>query len=355
MLINKMTSAERMNGLVMGDAIDRVPVNLMLGSYPAVLAGVDFKTYFENTSIEDIFKMNVKCDEVFQQDGFTGFAMPGGYGAAFGGTYRFSDRIKFQNPTLVKKVVNDLHDIELLQIPDGVNAPCIKKAADYTDYVVKKGGGVGIFGGTAFTTTQELVSVDKMLKWMKTEPNMLHKLIQKVQKYLIKVGDYYVDKYGADRCGGFMPFPMESNEIISPKMFQEFSLPYIKELYDHFVNRGVKAWNFHLCGKHNDNLEYFKRDINPLPRTVISIGRDMDLQKTGGYLGSQYIIAGNLPTSVLQISSEKEVYAESGKIISGMKYREGGFIFMPDCGISPLTPAENLQAMIQATSDFGAY
>ena len=355
MMINKMSSQERMNGLIRGTAIDRVPVNVMMGSYPAVLANIDFKTYFENTEFEDIFNLQQKCKEIFKHDGNGSFAMPGGFGVAFGGQYKFSDRVRFQNPTLTKKVIESLDDIEKLEVPDGINAPYMCREAAYNDFVVKKGGGVGVFGGTAFTTNLELVSVDKMLKWMKTEPAMLHKLIGKVQEYLIKVGDYYVDKYGAERCGGFMPCPMESNEIISSKMFEEFSLPYIVELYNHFVDKGVKGWNFHLCGKHQDNLTYFKNDIKPLPRTIFSLGKDMDLMETGDYLGTDYIIGGNLSTTLLQIGTAEEVYKESGKIIERAKYREGGFIFMSDCGISPMTPADNILAMIQAASDFGEY
>lgn len=192
-----------------------------------------------------------------------------------------------------------------------------------------------------------------MLKWMMKESCSLHKLLRISTDYLKSIAKYYIEEFGADKCSAFIPLPLESNTLISEKMFKEYSLTYLQEIIDNLIRLGIKRFHIHLCGDHSNNLKYWLSDIKIPERTIFSLGKEMDIFKVSEILGEKYIIAGNISTNLLCIASPKEIYEETRELVIKMKNRPGGFILMPECGLSPHTPPINLHAMIKAGKDFG--
>jgi uroporphyrinogen decarboxylase len=110
----------------------------------------------------------------------------------------------------------------------------------------------------------------------------------------------------------------------------------------------------HLCGDHTSNLVHWV-DMQLPPRTIFSIGLEMDLEKTGKVLGKDYVLAGNINTSLLQMGSYQDVFDEARRCLNvGMKH-QGGYILMPACELPPDTPLENIEAVAQALYEYGYY
>ena len=172
---------------------------------------------------------------------------------------------------------------------------------------------------------------------------------------LIIVAKRHAELFGAENISAGIACPLECRSIMSSKMFEKFSLPYIKEIYDRFDNMGINISSVHLCGDHTKNLSYWKNDIVLKERTIVTTGTEFDLCDLGEELGESYIIRGNLRNTTLQLGTPEDVYNEAKELIIKMKHFKGGYILTPDCTLSFLTPLKNLTAMINAADDYGAY
>ena len=81
----------------------------------------------------------------------------------------------------------------------------------------------------------------------------------------------------------------------------------------------------------------------------------MDLEETGKGLGSEYMLAGNIDTGVLQAGSPDQVFEEVRKSLRVGMNHPGGFLLMPACELPPDTPFENVEAVARALYTHGYY
>ncbi len=113
-------------------------------------------------------------------------------------------------------------------------------------------------------------------------------------------------------------------------MFEKFSLPYVIELHQKLIAKGIKKWIVHLCGDHTKNLPFWTRDIPLSSRTIFHIGYEIDIEATGRAFGEEHIIGGNVPTTLLQTGTANEVFEtcreviEKNEIPPGRVYPDSG-------------------------------
>jgi uroporphyrinogen decarboxylase len=101
-------------------------------------------------------------------------------------------------------------------------------------------------------------------------------------------------------------------------------------------------------------MRYWKRVSLP-ERTIFSIGDVMDLEETSDFLGKEYILGGNISTTVIQFGTPEDVKEQVKRCLKQAKQRLGGFILMPACEYPPLAPPENLEAIREALMQYGFY
>lgn len=353
MFQDEFTSDQRMAALVKEERLDRVPVIAMGSAYNAVLANISFKEFYSKPELA--LNIQEKGIELLGHDGSPSFGVPGWAGWDFGGELVFKDSAKFRNPVFTKYAIEKIEDIEKLTLPNIENSPGIGKLLEFYRLNVKKGGSVSLVDGSPMDFMVNILGAEKMLRWMYKEKAAVHRILRIATDYIFKIGDYLIDEFGIENCSAFEAFPMESNELMSSKMFEEFSLPYIVEIHEKLISKGITKWCIHLCGDHTKNLPYWKNEIKLCPRTIFSLGNKMNLLETGNILGEEYIVGGNVSTSLLQFGTYEDVFNTSKEIVEKLKYRSGGFILMPDCALSPLTPPINVYAMIKAAKEHGRY
>lgn len=148
---------------------------------------------------------------------------------------------------------------------------------------------------------------------------------------------------GADAL--FIADPVASGDLISPSMYEEFALPYLKE-----VTSRLKKYNvpiiLHICGHTTARLEPLKEaGISGFSLAAVDLKEALDTAR------GHYAIFGNMdPFSVMQSLTSEQVYqkcTELGKI-AGL---EGGYVMMPGCDLPPASPLENVKAMVRAAQD----
>lgn len=351
-----MSPGERMGALIQYKPIDRVPVIVMGAGYSVSWTNYSLKDFYYNPELA--YDIQEKVIKVHGHDGSPSYGFQGPLAVDLGGELVFSeDRLIL--PILKSPICKTFEDVENLKMPDLTdksNLPfTIQKDLEFNRILISKGQKISIMPAAFTERAASLVGLENFIKWFYKAPELVHRLQRLVTDYLLQVADLMIEEFGTENCNVFEPLPVESQNLISPKMFEKFCLPYIAEVNSKMIEKGVKGWIIHLCGKHTKNLHHWKAEIKVPSRSIISIGHEMDIEETAKYFGPDYIIAGNIETALLKTGTYNEIYNRSRGIVEKMKYNEGGFIFMPACSIAENTPPINVQAMINAGKEFGRF
>jgi len=351
---DKITSDERMKLLIEGKKIDRIPVIPHIETFAGKIFGVGSKEYYLDPT--KAYECQVKCKELFNHDGGIDYNIANGYVKDFeGGELEFSQKLKWGYPKVIKRAVTCEADIANLKMPKLLDSFTGKKYSQFNKLSLKNQGVVSLFAGSPTMMAANIVDMEILLKWMIKKPECAHEIMRFSTDYIILMATEYVKTYGRENIDAGMSLPVESNNVMSTKVFEKFALPYIIEVFEKFEDLGINISSIHLCGNHKKNIQYWKHNIKLKPRTLITVGAEMDLKELSKEIGNDYIIGGNLKNTTLQTGTPQDVYKEAEEIIQSMKFFEGGFILTPDCTLSYLTPVENLHAMINAAKKLGQY
>jgi uroporphyrinogen decarboxylase len=272
----------------------------------------------------------------------------------FGGRIVWPDNDESAAPRSFGPLITDPSEINSLPDPDPKTAGMMPLVDRFNTVSREHGFPASLPGGTPTNMSTAIVGDATFMRWMIRYPEAVHKLQRKVTDFLLRAAEHTIAKYGAENCGVMCALPMDSNLLMSPKAFERFSKPYIKEIQSYYVQKGVRSFLVHLCGNHTGNLAFW-RDIPLAPRSVFSVGHEMDLEATGRFIGKEHVLAGNVSTTVLQAGSPEEVYDDTVRCLkAGMKH-PGGYVLMPACELPPGTPLPNLDALARAVYEHGYY
>jgi uroporphyrinogen-III decarboxylase len=145
--------------------------------------------------------------------------------------------------------------------------------------------------------------------------------------------------------------PLHLNEMLPPKLYNEFYWPYLKKVIEELFNNGIKSFVL-FEGDHTPHLD----TILELPRGWgIGVFERGDIRKIKKRLEGHTCVAGGItPGQLIGWSPEKiEEYIK--KLIEDLA-PGGGFVIAPGVAeIDPATPSENLRALINAVLKYGTY
>lgn len=350
-----MTSAERMEGVYLKQPIDRVPVVFSGSSYAAFITGYTSKEFY--TDINVAFNTLEWMNKLHKHDGIgnINYNVPELGCWDFGGEVEFREYPRITLPMAIRRPVINEDDIEKLEIPTVKTGEYSKRNFEFNKMAFKKGYGIDLTIGSSMDIAHSILGLDLLMKWVIKKPELIHIIMEKVGIYYEQLLDEYINEFGVENFSVSANFPIESNLIMSPKMFEKFSLPYIVKLHKKAIEKGVKKWTIHLCGDHSKNVTFWKNEIPLAPRTNFLLSHEFDPLEFANYIGDEHIVSGNLWTRTLFSGTPDEVYKEGERIVKLMKHIPGGFILAPDCATPATTPPGNIQAMIQAAIDFGRY
>lgn len=135
----------------------------------------------------------------------------------------------------------------------------------------------------------------------------------------------------------------ESGQILSPKLWQKFTFPYIQQLVNAVVEEGSLAY-LHFDSNWDRDLEYFRE----LPKGKCIFGCDhaTDIYKLKKVLGDHMCILGDVPASTLALGTPDDVYKYCRKLIE--EIGPAGFILAAGCSVSSNAPVANVKAMVAA-------
>lgn len=197
------------------------------------------------------------------------------------------------------------------------------------------------------TTAATLRGTEAFARDMYADPKMCHELLRRSTDNIKRHIEAIV-AHGA--AIGAIADPIASGSLISAKMFKEFALPYIKELVD-FIHGFKSSAALHICGKTEKILDLMVET----GANTISIDK-VDLKIAKEIINGRATLVGNVDTTDEMLFGPTSKIQEVCKnYIDLMKDYNGLYILATGCDVSPKTPFEFVDAMMDVARSYGLY
>jgi uroporphyrinogen decarboxylase len=351
-----MTNRERIEAMLRGEKPDRVPIWPIALGFCTVYIGGHLSDSYTNPDL--YMEGYYKACEDFDWVNFPMIASVTTFASEFGGEIKWPDGEFAQAPMITRFAVETAEDVMNLEIPDIKSVGTTPMRMEYSKKAATKRldnqpFNVMSWMGGPITSAFNIPGVEKACRWMIKEPEAVHRLMRITIDCYKELAQYWKDTFGLEGVLPFFGEPSASNQIISPKQFEKFALPYIKELCEALLNIGHKHIFVHICGEQNLNLPHWAKIPFGSPG-IVSFGHEVALEKAASFFPKE-IIMGNLEPAIIQTGTPEEVYAATRNIVEKGKEISGGFIFSAGCELPPKSPVENVKMITKAVNDFGWY
>lgn len=340
---------ERINNLLNRKQIDCVPFVHKGYSFCASNVGIPKADIFEFP--EKSFQAQQWTMEQYHAE-IAPFYTFVAYGAwEFGGEISWPEDRWASGPSVSKRPVQSLEDLENLTLPDVHKAGCLPRMMEFAKMQEKAGTQIAFIYGSPFTFCANLCGADKFLEWAAAETEAVHKVMRLMTDHLKQVADLFIATFGAERVLPRMASPTDG--LISPRMYERLVLPYRRELHEYVIEKGVRHIYDHICGEQNKNLPH----LASLPwgdPGILSFGHEVDLLYAAELFPNE-IICGNVNPAIIVKGTAEEVYTACKENIIKGKQIKSGFIFMGGCDIPATVPPYHIYLMSKAAAEVGVY
>jgi uroporphyrinogen decarboxylase len=347
-----MVSLDRVNALLAGQKVDRVPLYHFVLGFCAKNVGYPIASMYNDP--EKSYMAQLWTFEQYGIDGGPDFGYASYGGWEFGGDIKFPSSEWEQAPSHGSFAVQSEEDMNKLGLPDVKKDGMLPLAMEFSKLQDKYGAPISIVLGGNFTIAGNICPVEKVCRWMVRKPELVRQLLRAATDHILEVIRYWAETFGAERVIPNIWEPLASNQIISPKQFEEFVLPYLKESSEKILGMGVRHIYYHICGEQNLNLPCWAQVPMGDPG-IVSVGHEVDLATVINYFGDRCIVVGNVDPVVIQSGTPQEVYQLSKRAIEKGKKAPRGYMLMSGCEIPPMSPPYNVYMMTKAVNDFGWY
>ena len=170
-------------------------------------------------------------------------------------------------------------------------------------------------------------------------PTEAHKFMKFVTENLIIFGKAQLEA-GADILT--ISDPSGTGEILGPKMFREFALPYLNTIIDALKEQCAGGTIIHICGR----LKSIYSELKELHSNAISFDAITNVTQMVEFVDNK-VIMGNVSTFALENNSQENI-----KSIAENCIHSGCDILSPACGIGTKTSMDNIRSMVEAAKEY---
>jgi uroporphyrinogen decarboxylase len=332
-----MDSIERLKEAIQTEKIQEVPVIPLAGQWIAKFSGIPIKDILQRG--DKLFEAQVKAYEAVHYDALFGYCetlyIPEALGCQL--------KILTTGFQVVPISIRTVEDIDRLPIPkperDGRLPEILKAVQLLSKYSNEKIPVLGAIEGP-FTTAARITETDDLMRKVIKDGAFVHRFLEKITDILIASGKAIVE-HGADVL--FIPDPVASSSMISPKAASEIAFPYIERLIKSLKVPCI----LHICGDSTRILEMMVKT----GASVLSVDQCMDLSLVRQKVGWGVTVGGNIdPIHVMQLGTQDDVQREVNRCLTAGGNRR--FVLMTGCSISPNTPLENLKTIVLTARGF---
>jgi [methyl-Co(III) methanol-specific corrinoid protein]:coenzyme M methyltransferase len=183
------------------------------------------------------------------------------------------------------------------------------------------------------STAASLVDPMTFFKELRREKEGAHRLLSYVTAQLIEWAQLMADN-GAALIS--IADPTATGEILGPKLFEEYALPYINQLIAAVQQLDVPVI-VHICG----DVRMVKQHLFNLRGNALSVDAMVNLGKLKAE-SSSLVTMGNLSTYLLESGSADTISVGTEALL-----KKGIHIIAPACGLSTSTPLQNIRAFTE--------
>lgn len=353
---DRLTENERLEALWARQKPDRMPIYPMCAGFCTLNIGCSINDLYTDYK-KSVDAQRWTCEQYgwAQVTACTVGALTASPAEEFGGEVKYPTSEYAQAPTVARRPIEKDEDILNLKVPGSLEhigtMPLMLKSTAYQ--LQFEGPVISPLLGSPMDAAGAVLGVEKICRLMIKKPELVHKAFRVFTDFRIAQAKLWFDTFATERLVPMVGGPTTSSQIISPKHFETFILPYIKEMHDKLREMGYRHMFFHPCGDQNANLPFWSQVTMGDPG-IVSVGHEIDLNTVAQYFPND-IAFGNLEPAILQTETPEQVYEASKEIILKGKTIPGGYIFSVGCELPPMAPSYNVWMMTKAVNDFGWY
>lgn len=350
MIRDRMTTLQRTKAMLNGEPMDRVPVIPFVLGHQAVICGRPVSDIYDNA--KNSFNAQCHAQELYGYDGYPmyGYAMYGGW--EFGGKVSLPKN-EGESPQVVKYPVENEADAEKLSLPEDIaQAGCIPINLEFSRMQVEQGMPATFQANGPLSMGGCITSLNNLMMWMMEKPELVHRISRKCTDFTLQLGDLFIKEFGAENLCPVVGCAVESNKLISPQHFEEFALPYIKEVVETLASKGIPRFFVHICSEQIENLPGYAK-IDWPKRSIFTFGIEIPIRTVAEHFPG-HIIAGHVDPLLIAGGTPEEVLEDSRKSIEEGKDIPG-FALAPGCGIPAYSPPVNVYQLTRAARMYGQY
>jgi len=186
-----------------------------------------------------------------------------------------------------------------------------------------------------FTLAGELVGVEDFLQMLFSDPGFAKEVLAFATQVLKRYAEELLSA-GADVLAILDP----TSVTLSPRYFQEFSAPYIKEIIESLKSPTI----LHICGNTNHLIE----KMVETGAVGLSLDSMVDLREVAERVPKNVAIIGNLdPVTVVWQAKPETVERKTRELVEKM-IGVDNFVLSSGCDIPIEAPLENISAFMRA-------
>lgn len=181
------------------------------------------------------------------------------------------------------------------------------------------------------STAASIVDPMTFLKELRKDKENAHGVLDYVTEFLIEYARVLIES-------GFSVItiadPTATGEILGPKMFSDYAVPYLNKLVDAVHGMDTHAI-VHICGR----LEAVKEPLARIHADAISTDAMVNILDIKEVRGGGTVM-GNVSTFALQLQGPEVIQRVTERLLENKID-----IISPACGLSTKTPVENISVM----------
>jgi len=346
LLKDEMTPKERIEAMINGRPFDRVPCNIFIGDHAASIIGV--KVSDLNFSSEKFIQGQLAANDLYGIES-TGVS-PGlaGIAEALGSELIFPDH---GAPYVSKYAIKDVLDLDKLSVPDPVKAGRFSFVLETAEKLVDRFGReipVSVEVPGPFTTAGNLMSIEKLLRDTRKNPEYIHRVLRLVTDTTIA----FIKEAAKLNVDIGIAEPSASGTLISKDMFKKFTLPYLTEIVNAIKKLGKGSPYLHICG----NTKKIWTLMADTGVGALSLDDVIDLEEAKKEVGDRVMLIGNVkPTATMYLGKPIDVERDVKECLKKAYDNPKGYVLALGCGFPIDTPPENIYALRRAAIKYGKY
>ncbi|MDF2875142.1 MAG: hemE 4 [Sporomusa sp.] len=340
---DQMTPIERLSAYSQGKSIDRLPCVPIVGNTAARVIGVKVSELPSNGKL--LAQAQIGAYRRFGYDIIRIFTDLYGQAEAMGAVIRYP---KDETAYLDQPALTDISQIDRLSPANPYQDGNLPHQLEAMRIAVEEVGKEVVVTGALtgpFTNASFLIGAENLTRLVAKNPEAVHRLCRLSLETSLNYAKAIIDA----GCTPSLTDPMSSATIISPKKFEEFSLPYLQQLIEYIHSRG-KSVTLHICGKTAKIWELMAN----AGADCISIDNAASLTEAKGKIGNRLRLMGNVkPSEVMLQGSQADVRLA---VLGGVREaydNPKGYIIASGCSLPTETPFANIDAMLDAVREIG--